>query len=298
MTSFKGLLGVVAHDAGGAEMISAYLREYGYNRVNFSLGGPAVSVFERYFGSLKISSRKEIIRDSSWVLTGTGWQSKFEWFAIRDAVLAGKRVVSFLDNWANYVDRFSRDGISVRPDEIWVPDPKAEDLARAAFPDTHVRLVPVPRLHEDFKAEYVAEKTIVANPRSGSILFLNDNTEATLSLTGSTAGWNDIESLKFLMENLDLIEGAQLPITVRPHPSQQYSDLEEMLSNFGKNIVLSRHNKLAHDLAHHEIVVGSDSFAMVHAVQCGKRVLCALPPKTRNPAIPLDRIELLREMVM
>lgn len=299
MTALKGPVGVVAYDAGGAEVISAYLRQCAYNDVMFSLGGPAVSVFARNWSSSELASPQEIIRGSSWVLTGTGWQSKLEWFAIRDAVIAGKRVVSFLDNWVNYVERFWRDGMSVRPDEIWVTDAKAEGLARTAFPETIVRLVPVPRLHEEFKAEYLAEKNRVANPPSRSILFLNDNvTRASLSLTGSTAEYDDIKSLSFLLENLDVVGGAQLPITVRPHPSQQFSDLEEMLSYFGKSVVLSSHNKLAQDLAHHEIVVGSDSFGMVHAVHCGMRVLSALPPKSGDPAIPLDRIELLRDMVI
>jgi len=83
----------------------------------------------------------------------TGWQSDLEWSAIIEVQLAGKKVVSLLDNWVNYESRFIRDDQKVLPDEIWVADTKARDLAVLNFPSSVIRLIPIPHLYERVRTD-------------------------------------------------------------------------------------------------------------------------------------------------
>ena len=80
------MIGVVAHDAGGAEFISSYLRR---NKLDFicHLDGPARAVFARKFGATKDHTLDVLVSRSDWILCGTSFLSDLEWRALR---LAGQ----------------------------------------------------------------------------------------------------------------------------------------------------------------------------------------------------------------
>ena len=79
---------------------------------------------------------------AEFVLTGTGWASNLEREAIRMARSHRVQVAAYLDHWVNYAERFTVDGVLELPDEIWVGDEEALDLAHRTFPTTEVRLEP------------------------------------------------------------------------------------------------------------------------------------------------------------
>ena len=269
MDNLKGLVGVVSHDAGGAEVVAAYLSSREHQAI-LALKGPAISVFERHFGHQYISSISEAISRADWILTSTGWQSNHEWIAVRDALSSGKKVVAFLDNWDDYRYRFWRDGETALPNEIWVIDFQAKLLAEQAFPNTLVRLVPVPELSNTVRDAHNLEIEKRGAPESGSVLFLSDNMNSHTPTIGPPAQYSDQESLVFLMNNLDFVKGVRLPIRIRLHPSERIENYDWALSTFGTKLRVSKSVLLAEDLASHEIIVGSNSAAMVHAVKCGK----------------------------
>src|SRR5882757_9782792 len=101
-------IAVVAHDAGGAEVLSSYLRRSGTSAL-LVLEGPARAVFARKLGTIEVSSLPDAIARSSSVLCGTSWQSNLEFDAIALARAAAKHCVAFIDHWANYSERFVRE---------------------------------------------------------------------------------------------------------------------------------------------------------------------------------------------
>ena len=72
------------------------------------------------------------------LITGTGWASCLEHDARELARERGIRSIAVIDHWTNYADRFIRNGKQVLPDEIWVSDPYAAEIAQAAFPSLRV----------------------------------------------------------------------------------------------------------------------------------------------------------------
>jgi len=77
----SGIVAIVAHDAGGAEILASYVAR---NNVSCKLvlDGPAVNVFKRWFESVEICTLEEALSVCDWCLCGTGWQSDLEWRAI------------------------------------------------------------------------------------------------------------------------------------------------------------------------------------------------------------------------
>src|SRR5258708_33490214 len=111
------MIAVVSHDAGGAEVLSSYVRRNVVSAV-FALAGPARSVFTRKLGAVDIVDVEAAVAAASWVLCGTSWQSDIELQAIVVARASGQRGLSFIDHWVNYRERFQRAGRERLPDEV------------------------------------------------------------------------------------------------------------------------------------------------------------------------------------
>jgi hypothetical protein len=113
---------VVSHDAGGGELLASWVARQKQS-CRLLLAGPALRVFERRLGHpLETVSLQQALQECDRFLTGTSWQSDFEWKLIRAARALGKPVVSFLDHWGHYRERFVRDGEECLPNAIWTGD--------------------------------------------------------------------------------------------------------------------------------------------------------------------------------
>jgi len=126
----KNKIGIVANDAGGANIILAWIKS---KRLKFNtyLSGPAEKIFSGYNNkSYKKNSLSELIKDSDLIITGSGWQSNLEYNAIKKAKLERKKVITFLDGWTNYKERFIRKSTIILPDEVWVQDKYAYKIAK------------------------------------------------------------------------------------------------------------------------------------------------------------------------
>ena len=101
----SGKTAIVAHDAGGAEVLSSYVRQQGLDCL-FSLRGPALAIFERKLGPIENLDLALALQCSERLLCGTSWQSDLELEAIQLARDLGKPSVAWLDHWVNYIPYF------------------------------------------------------------------------------------------------------------------------------------------------------------------------------------------------
>ena len=106
---FKKKVILVANDSGGAEILSSWIKR---EKIDYRaiLKGPAKKIFKRKLGKVPLITLNDSIKGENWFLTGTGWQTTFEYEVIKKARINGKRVVTFLDHWGNYRGRFLRNG--------------------------------------------------------------------------------------------------------------------------------------------------------------------------------------------
>lgn len=132
-------IGIVSHDAGGAELLSNWLLSNHDTSYLYQLSGPAIEIFQKNLGAINLVSSAQLFDKCNSLICGTSWQSTLEVQAIKKFKKEGKRTVAFLDHWVNYRERFLLDNKLILPDEIWTADLYAEQIARKCFPSTMIK---------------------------------------------------------------------------------------------------------------------------------------------------------------
>lgn len=284
---------VVAHDAGGAELVSSYVRQHKLDCA-YAISGPARQIFERKLGGVTVLSTEEAIRQGDWLLCGTSWQSDVEWQAIKLARTLGKRTVAFLDHWTNYQERFMRGGVVHLPDEVWVGDSIALDMACSTFPKVSVLLVSNPYFI-DLKTDLAAiPRRPRQNNRGVDILFVCEPIgEHALRVYGDERHWGytEHEALRYFLSNLPALNTPINRIVIRPHPAEDPSKYQWVQQEFNLPIVFGQKKPLPEEIMDCDVVVGCSSMAMVVGLLAEKRVLSAIPPGGMACSLPQPEIE-------
>jgi hypothetical protein len=292
-------IGVVAHDAGGAEMISSYLRRNGLP-FRTHLEGAARGVFKRKFGTLDDVSLQTLVDTSEWLLCGTSFLSPLEWSALKVARQAGKRTVTVIDHWVNYRQRFLRNDEWHFPNEIWVGDEVALSLARQDVPEVPVKLVPnayfldlrdelealglrLRRAGEGLRILYVCEPL-----REDGIALHNDE---------RYWGYTEEDALRYFMAHVGNFAELIERIVVRAHPQEARDKYSWVLDEFDLPIVTDEDKTLLQQVAESDIVVGCASMAMVVGLIAGRRVFSAIPPGGKTIPLPHPDIERLEALM-
>jgi len=293
------MLCVVSHDAGGAEIISSYVRQTGV-ACKFVLAGPALKIFERKLGPIELAVLDDALRQSDRLLCGTSWQSDIEWRAIELARTLSKPSAAFLDHWVNYRERFARGGEIHLPDEIWVGDALARDKAQGLFSGLAVRLVDNPYF-QDMRCDLESIKRLPKVDASAvRVLYVCEPLrEHALREYGNERHWGYTEedALRFFLTNLEALKAPVESIVLRPHPSEAPDKYDWALREFKLPIVRGGAKTLFEEVVDADVVVGCESMAMVVALLARRRVLSCIPPGGRPCVLPQAEIESLQVLV-
>ena len=300
VTEGGGAVAIVAHDAGGAEVLSSYVRRRAL-RCRFALGGPARSVFRRKLGDYENLSVQDAIQGSDGLLCGTSWQSDLELSAIDFARVAGKPSVAWLDHWISYRERFTRSGKLHLPDSLWVGDEIALKIACRLLPSLPVRLVDNPYL-TDMKAELDAAQPVYPSvPGKLTILYICEPlSETALRQFGNAMhyGYTEQQAMRYFLDNLDALGAPVGSIVIRPHPAEAAGKYQKLVSRYALPLAFSGGHPLSAEVVSADCVVGCSSMAMVVALSAGKRVISCIPPGGEPCPLPLPGIEMLRDMTL
>jgi hypothetical protein len=296
----SGIVAIVAHDAGGAEILASYVAQNNI-RYKLVLEGPAVNVFKRWLETVEICTLEEAISACDWCLCGTGWQSDLEWRAMEQAHNAQKRAVAFLDHWTNYPQRFVRNGIRHLPDELWVGDEDAERLAREHFPCTPIQLVPNPYFIE--LKRKIADLQMSEGPVSDGgkkILLVCDNISDHARLRHGDErywGYTEFDAIEYFLENIDVLGDPVDRVVIRPHPSDISGKYDWLLDKYPDIVKLSAGKPLIEEIVGSDVVVGCESMALVIGLLAQKKVVSCIPPGGPVCRLPQTDILHLRELV-
>lgn len=290
---------VVAHDAGGAEVLSSYIA---HERLDcrYVLEGPARAVFERKLGVLTLSTLADAVRVADSVLCGTSWQSDLELDAIRLARASGKPSVAWIDHWVNYRARFERAGVTTLPDELWVGDEWALALARQHLPELPVRLLDNPYFADVALSLAQEARIYPALPGQLAVLYVCEPIREHALLRYGDArhwGYTEEEALRYFLSNLAALGAPVGRIVIRPHPSEAPGKYADVAAEFDLPIQFSAGQTLSAQVASSDCVVGCSSMAMVVGLLAGKRVLSVIPPGGPACSLPQPDIESLRQML-
>ncbi len=274
MIDLVGPMAIVAHDAGAANILFAWLNQSESRDWRPAMAGPAAPLWRARFPDMPLLDLDAALTGVATLLSGTGWASDVEHDARRRARIAGVRSIAVVDHWVNYRARFQRAGEEVLPDEIWVADAYAAAEARRAIPE-----VPV---HEHPNC-YLTDQALAAGPRpeDGDVLFV---AEPARSDWGRGVP-GEFQTLDYLVEHSSIAGiDPSMPLRIRPHPSDPAGKYDAWIAAHpGARIDVSSNMGAA--LASATWVAGLQSFALVIAMAAGREVICALPPAA--PACPL-----------
>jgi hypothetical protein len=287
--------GIVAHDAGAANHLIAWIVKGRFTdtKIKLSFHGPALNIAEKLLPNFVNYSVGELISSCSTLIVGTGWQTDIEFSAIKDAKLQSLNVISVLDHWTNYSQRFTRDREEVLPNQLWVVDEYAEAIANKEFPSIPVSIVPNDYLES--QVEQVNSYRVEPSATK-KVLFLMEPIRdqwGPLSIEGEIMAFNNFIDNLHLLPQCDYSE-----IIIRPHPSDPEGKYLSLLASNNQYLVsISNQAILAGQIAWADIVVGCQTYAMVVALYSGKKVLSSIPRGMPECTLPFDEIIKLSDLV-
>jgi len=292
------MVALVCHDAGGAEILSSWakLQSEEFCRVT---EGPACKIFDQKLGTGKSLELEQAIHNSDWLLCGTSWQSDLERRAVSLGRQSGKKVISYIDHWVNYTERFILDGRLVLPDEIWVGDTDAEIIASNLFPNTLIVLQNNPYFLE-LKNQLKDIKRTQTENDSKTILYVCEPIrEHALLQHGDEHYWGytEEEALNFFLQNIDVLGVKVKEIQIRPHPSEEKSKYLWSTTCKSFNVLIGGKRSLLEEIVSADIILGCESMAMIVALLDNKRVISSIPPGGKVCGLPHKGIEHLQNLV-
>jgi hypothetical protein len=285
MHDLSSPIAVVAHDAGAANLIISWLKKWN-EPVRPYMEGPAEKLWKAAFPSMHLYlSLRDALNDASSVITGTGWASNLEHNARVLAGELGLYSVAVLDHWVNYPMRFVRDSKVQLPDEIWVVDQWAFQIAKKESPNISMRL---------FENTYLQDQlaTISPAPANGTVLYILEPVRQNWGR--DQAG--EFQALEFALKTIDRLYPVGVSkILLRLHPSESSDKYEKYLVSDAR-IEMDASEDLAAAISFADIVVGVESFALSVALEAGRIVYSSLPPWAPALRLPHPGIQQLRNL--
>lgn len=283
------MLGVVAHDAGGAEFIASFLIE---KRQPYTccLAGPARNVFSRRLGAVSESPLPHVVECCDALLCGTSSISDLEWQAVQLAGLQGKKVVSVLDHWVNYRARFLRAGSYAFPREIWVGDSVALEIAKRDLPEVRSFVIQdcFFRVVRDEIASLQQQQTV---PDVTQVLYVGEPLGSAERL-----GFNEATALRFFFKHVDSVAGPTDRIVIRPHPKETLETYGWIMAEVDRPVIISSEQPLLRQIVESKAVFGCTSMALVFAVFAGKPAISCIPANGRLEPLPFPAISQLASL--
>lgn len=285
MTEWPLPTAVVAHDAGAANLIIAWVKAWEWP-VRACVRGPALKLWEQAFPDQIIwATPQDAMEGCVSLLTGTGWGSRLEHDARRTGLSRGLPVAAVLDHWVNYASRFERAGEFVWPDELWVVDAWAAEVARKELPP-----LPIRQLQNCYLEAQMGK--VAPPPGDGTLLYV---------LEPVRDDWGrgvegEFQALKYFLDRCDALETSPIHrILLRPHPSDPVGKYVHFL-DANSHIEMDRSVDMAAALSRADAVAGVESFALTLALAAGRTVYSTLPPWAPALRLPQEGIQQIRRL--
>ena len=292
------MIAIVSHDSGGAEVLSSWLCQE-KPQYQLAIQGPAVAIFERKLGNIEILTLEEVIDSCDWVLCGSSWQSDLEKKAILLAKKCNKKVITFLDHWVNYPERFKLKNTYAYPDEIWVGDSRAYKIANEIFPKILIKQKSNPYFKDIITDLENFESKTPSTSYHSALYVCEPISEHALEEYGDRLyyGYTEVDALKFFLENCDILNINLQEIRIRPHPSENRSKYE-WAKNFSALVVETESDKtLIQQIQEADLVAGCESMAMIVGLIAKKQVVSSIPFGGKQCGLPHDEIVHLQDII-
>lgn len=283
---------VVANDAGGANQIVSFLRNNINKKTSIQpyMNGPAKKIWQLNFPEIHLANSIEnAVVGTKTLISGTGWQTDIEKKARADAKKNKIKSIAFLDHWVNYKERFIYKNTLQMPDELWVVDRYAFEIATNKFSNIPIKIVDDFYLKDQLKL--INEPALEYNQLLYILEPIRDNWGKSIQ--------GEFQALDYFFRNIHKLELPENTIIVlRLHPSESRSKYEIYIKkNHDYEVKIESDNTtLANSISSSKWVVGCQSYAMSIAIAANRNVICSLPPAAPYCKLPHINIKHLKEI--
>lgn len=271
---------VVCHDAGAANVVIAALLETGRKDWRAYMQGPAKKIWESAFPEVVLyDCIEQAIEGSELLISGTGWASDIEHESRCIAKSKTLKSIAVIDHWVNYAERFVRYGEQVLPDEIWVTDEYALEIASELF--IGKTILQIPNYYLERQLKEIEFKGRIENPE---LLYILEPILYDWGM-GKPGEFQALDYFVLMLPMLDL--PANVLIRLRPHPSEQEGKYENWIKAHSElNVKIDDSINISHSISRAEWVVGCHSYALIIALMAGRKVFSSLPPWAPSSKLP------------
>ena len=282
-------ISLIANDAGSANLLIYFFLARNLQPAKVFMAGPALKIWDNCFpDTLIASSIKEAIIGCSTVITGTGWQTDIE----HEARILAKNMkiysIACLDHWVNYEERFSRNNERILPDEIWVFDEHALDLANKIFLDTPIVL------QKNFYLEHMISLAKAEEvPYIPELLYLS---EPVRNDWGQDVQ-GEFQALDYFLQNIEKIGlPHEYNFIFRFHPSENINKYKKFLDERSIKYTFDINTNISTSLGRALWVVGCQTYALVIACALQRNVFSSLPPEAPELILPHKEIQQIKHL--
>ena len=295
---------IFCHDAGGAEVISSWVKEnFKRYKFFFFLKGPALTIFHKKFKRIKVFSKIQISKKANFFVCGSGWQTNFELRGLIYGKKNNKKVIVFLDHWVNYKQRFIQNNNLFLPTTFWVQDNLAKQEATKIFKNIKV-IKKKNYLIKNFLKNYSKIKTKISKKNKKEyILYLTEPILEHIKKWKKNFffhyNYNEFTSLEFFLNNMYKIDFNIKNVIIRLHPSEKKNKYNLLINKFYNEKIklkISTNTSIEEDIFNSDFVAGCHTSAMVLALSVKKKVISTVPTKNKIYDLPHKKIIFLRDL--
>ncbi len=301
-------ISICACDAGASEHISAWTKNLD-TKINYCLDGPAVRIFQRDHKKINNLDIEECLNNSNIHIAGTGWSSTLEIYSTKLAKEKSIYTISVLDHWVSYKERFIYQNELILPDEIWVSDELAKEIAKKDFPNIKISTLPNIWM-ENLKAKFNYFSNGVKNIKNKpaqNLLYLLEPIRYAKQWHTKHNEICEFDALRNFIEKISILQKFSLidkninkiNLRLRLHPSEENKKYNLFLSKLklGINYSISNSQTLEEDLAWCDIALGIETQALISAMSCGIISLTTKPKWAGRCCLPHKNLVHLSDLV-
>jgi len=267
------MIGVVAYDAGGAEVLSAYVKKNPLKNVKYFLKGPAVKIFQKqglinenyyYQGSLT--------KEFTHLLLSMSWQDEITYEMLKQSKELEIQTEVMLDSWCDYTQRFGspKPGWeSILPDVITVVDSVAEKIVYKVGLDKHCNIKKVTNYFlESLKEEY--KNLDVVESECNDLLYLSAPIDEAKRAGVAEFAATKTTQFDLLRDISSICRDTNITLRIRLHPSENRRNIDKYLDMIDCNYIISDNQSILHDFQNAKLVLGYSSLALIQSSVLGK----------------------------
>ncbi len=301
MGSSRYTIAVVGHDAGGAELLCAFIKAH-LDQALWNLFAlpdtPMAAIAAREglpINAITNAAQQLQTIQPDLLLFSTGWQSHNERPFIAYAKAHGIPTVAFLDHWSHYRERFGY------PDANWKTHLPDYTAVHDAYAFKRARELDLP--HPLALPNYYLQNLVASTPKKAirsQLLFLSEPTDTVAQAHYGNPnywGFTQYSALEAILTAFHQFECQNL--VIRLHPSEKEHAYEKLLRAYPHIPYTIHHSNnipINEELMESQMIIGFDTMALYIAAHLHKPLISFLPSLTRDFLLPLPKTHQLRHL--